>query len=78
VPRDELEARTMEVANEVCKASPIAVRETKRSIDQGLGMLLEQGIAAEHESWKRVIETEDRLEGITAFNEKRDPDWKNR
>lgn len=78
VARDELEARTMEVARQICKASPIAVRETKRSIDSGLGMPLEEGILCEHESWKRVIETEDRLEGITAFNEKRDPDWKNR
>ena len=78
VARDELEARTFDVAGEICKASPIAVREAKRDIDCALGMPLEDGIGLEHESWKRVIGTADRLEGITAFNEKRDPEWQNR
>ena len=36
------------------------------------------GMAVEHESWRRVIETADRAEGIAAFNEKRDPNWQNR
>lgn len=78
VPRSELEARTMEIASEVCKASPIAVREAKRAIDSTIGLSLEEGLATEHESWRRVIETQDRAEGIAAFNEKRAPDWQNR
>jgi enoyl-CoA hydratase/carnithine racemase len=69
---------TMETARTICKASPIAVREAKRSINAALGVPLDQGIEIEHESWEVVIQTEDRAEGIAAFNAKRDPDWKNR
>lgn len=76
--RDDLETWTMEVARDICRSSPIAVRESKRSIDAALGSPVEEGIALEHESWKRVIGTEDRAEGIAAFVEKRAPEWKNR
>jgi enoyl-CoA hydratase/carnithine racemase len=68
---------TMETARTICKASPVAVREAKRSINAALGVPLDQGIEIEHESWEVVIQTEDRAEGIAAFNAKRDPDWKN-
>ena len=78
VPRPELEARTLEVAQQICKASPIAVREAKHAIECAIGSQLEDGVATEHESWRRVIETADRAEGIAAFNEKRTPDWQNR
>ena len=67
----------MQTARHICKASPIAVREAKRSIDAALGVPIDQGIAIEDESWEVVIQTEDRSEGIAAFNEKRDPQWKN-
>jgi enoyl-CoA hydratase/carnithine racemase len=77
VPRQTLESRTMDVANEICGSSPIAVREAKRAIESALGMPLEEGMGIEHEAWRRVIATEDRAEGIAAFNEKRDPQWKN-
>ncbi|HYI45760.1 MAG TPA: enoyl-CoA hydratase-related protein [Actinomycetota bacterium] len=76
-PRDQLDEVTMSVAREVCASSPIAVRESKRAIEAAFGLPLEDGIAFEHEAWRRVIETEDRSEGIAAFNEKRDPRWKN-
>ena len=78
VPRPELDTTAMKLAEQICKASPIAVREAKRSIDCALGMPLEDGMGTEHESWKRIIETADRAEGIAAFNEKRAPEWKNR
>ena len=77
VPRGELDDRTMEVAQGICKGSPVAIRESKRSIDCSFGLSLEEGVATEHESWRRVIETKDRSEGIAAFNEKRPPDWQN-
>jgi enoyl-CoA hydratase/carnithine racemase len=54
------------------------VREAKHAINSALGVPLDDGITLENEAWKRVVETEDRIEGITAFNEKREPQWKNR
>ena len=77
VPRDELENATMELAADICRSSPVAVREAKRAIGQALGPL-DEGIERENDSWKVVIETEDRIEGIKAFTEKRDPEWNNR
>jgi enoyl-CoA hydratase/carnithine racemase len=78
VPPDGLESETMALAEEICMSSPMAVRESKRAIDSGFGLPLEDGIAVEHEAWRRVIESKDRAEGIAAFNEKRTPEWKNR
>lgn len=78
VPLEQLESATMDLAGELCESSPIAVREAKRAIDSAFGTSLEEGVNAEHEAWRRVIETEDRAEGIAAFNEKRKPEWKHR
>ena len=78
VKRDDLLDWTMETARTICKASPVAVREAKRAIDAALGVGLDEGIELEHRAWKVVIETDDRAVGIAAFNEKRDPEWKNR
>ena len=78
VKREDLMDWAMQTARHICKASPIAVREAKRSIDAALGVPIDEGMAIEDESWEVVIQTEDRSEGIAAFNEKRDPQWKNR
>lgn len=77
VKRDDLMDWAMQTARHICKASPVAVREAKRSIDAALGVPIGEGIEVENDSWKVVIETDDRAEGIAAFNEKRDPQWKN-
>jgi enoyl-CoA hydratase/carnithine racemase len=76
--REELDRRSLDLANELCRSSPIALREAKRAIDQGLGMSLDEAIELENDAWQVVIASEDRAEGIAAFNEKRDPEWKNR
>ena len=78
VPAPDLEVAALELARDICKSSPVAVREAKRSIDAALGVPIDQGIDIEHESWERVIVSEDRGEGIAAFNEKRAPEWKNK
>ena len=77
-PVGELRPVTRAFASEISKSSPVAVRAAKRSIDSGLGVQIEDGIEIENEAWKEVISSEDRLEGITAFNEKRDARWQNR
>lgn len=78
VPFDALEDAATQLAQDICRASPVAVHQAKAAIDAGLGVPLEEGFRIEHDAWKVVIESEDRAEGIAAFNEKRDPDWKNR
>jgi enoyl-CoA hydratase/carnithine racemase len=78
VPPEELAARTMDIARDLCRSSPRALREVKAAIDATIGSPLEDGIAMEDAAWRRVVETEDRVEGIAAFNEKREPQWQNR
>ena len=78
VSRDQLEQMTLDLAADICRSSPIAVREAKRAINGANGRSLEEGIDLENDAWSRIIESEDRAEGIAAFNEKRDPVWKNR
>ncbi|MGH2736883.1 MAG: enoyl-CoA hydratase/isomerase family protein [Actinomycetota bacterium] len=78
VARESLDDTALEVARDICKSSPVAVREAKKSIDAAFGVPLERGIEIENDSWRVVIESEDRSEGIAAFNAKREPEWRNR
>ena len=78
VERDALESVTMEVAREICASSPVAVREAKLAIDRGLDVALEDGIELEDLAWRRAVSSQDRREGIAAFNEKREPQWRGR
>lgn len=75
---EELDDYTLEIARDICKSSPVAVRAAKRSIDASIGVALEEGIAIENEAWREeVVSSDDRVEGIAAFNAKREPEWKN-
>lgn len=78
VDPDALERTTMELAREVCGSSPVAVREAKLAIDRGLDVALEDGIELEDLAWRRAVASDDRKEGIAAFNEKREPQWRGR
>ena len=78
VPREALEAATTELAEEICRSSPVGVREAKRAIDRGVEVPMEQGIEIEDAGWRRAVASDDRLEGIAAFVEKREPRWRGR
>ncbi|MDP9341998.1 MAG: enoyl-CoA hydratase-related protein [Actinomycetota bacterium] len=78
VPRPQLGAATLELAEEICRSSPVAVREAKKAIDRGGEIPLEHGIEIEDQAWRKAVASEDRAEGIAAFNEKREPRWKGR
>ncbi len=78
VARDDLDAAAVALAHDICASSPVAVREAKRAINAALGTPLEEGIDVEHAAWEHVMGSDDRAEGIAAFNEKRAPRWSNR
>jgi enoyl-CoA hydratase/carnithine racemase len=78
VAREALEEATMELAREICRSSPVAVREAKLAIDRGQGVTVDDGIELEDLAWRRAVASQDRREGIAAFNEKRDPQWRGR
>ena len=52
---------------------PIAVRQAKKAIAWGAETDLETGMALAIEAYNNTVTTEDRLEGVRAFNEKRKP-----
>ena len=78
VPRLELDDAAFSLAEDICKASPVAARQAKRALDAAVGHPLETGMEIENDAWREVIVSADRSEGIAAFNEKRDPRWSNR
>jgi len=57
---------------------PLAVRQAKKSIHWGLQGDLLTGCRFEIEAYNRLVSSEDRHEGVRAFNEKRVPDFKGR
>jgi enoyl-CoA hydratase/carnithine racemase len=78
VPRDGLAEVTRALAGEICANSPVGAREAKAAIDLGFDAPLQVGLDLEDLAWRRAVASDDRREGIAAFNEKRDPRWTNR
>jgi enoyl-CoA hydratase/carnithine racemase len=66
----------LEMAKTIAGNAPIAVRQAKQAIHKGLQMGLMDGLAFEIEAYNRTIPTQDRREGVLAFNERRSPVFK--
>lgn len=69
----ELMEATLTIARRIAANGPLAVRQAKQSIHRGLQMSLSDGLAFEIEAYNRLVPTEDRREGVAAFNERRKP-----
>ena len=61
------------VAEKIAANAPLAVRQAKKSVHYGLQMDLATGYRFEIEAYNQLVATEDRKEGVRAFNEKRKP-----
>lgn len=72
-PSSTLLEKTVEVAQAISANAPLSVRQAKKSIHYGLQMDLLTGYRFEIEAYNRLVDTEDRREGVRAFNEKRKP-----
>lgn len=68
----------LETAARIAGNAPLAVKQARRSIHTGLQRDLAAGMRFEIECYNRLVPTEDRREGIRAFNEKRKPQFKGR
>ena len=66
----------LETASTIAANAPLAVRQAKKSIHYGLQTDLLTGYRLEIEAYNRLVDTEDRREGVRAFNEKRKPVFK--
>ena len=74
-PGQLLEA-ALQVASRIATNAPIAVRQAKQAIHRGLQMSLADALAFEIEAYNRTVPTDDRREGVRAFNEKRSPEFR--
>jgi len=74
-PADLMPA-ALETARAIAGNAPLSVRQAKKSIHFGLQMELKTAYRFEVEAYNHLVETEDRYEGIRAFNEKRKPVFK--
>jgi len=72
-PLADLMPAVIKTASRIAANAPIATRQAKIAIHKGLQMSLSDGLSFEIEAYNRTIPTEDRREGVLAFNEKRAP-----
>jgi enoyl-CoA hydratase/carnithine racemase len=77
VARAELRAAALDLARDICASSPVAVRAAKRAMEASFGPPA-GGLDVEESAWELVVSSHDRVEGIGAFNERRQPRWTNR
>ena len=70
---DRLMPEALETARRIMDNAPVSVRQAKKAIHRGLQVDLRSGLILEAEAYERTIPTDDRREGIAAFNEKRKP-----
>ncbi len=75
---DALMEAALATARVIAANAPLSVRQAKKSIHHGLQMDLTRGTQFEIEAYDRLIGTEDRREGVQAFNEKRKPRYQGR
>jgi enoyl-CoA hydratase/carnithine racemase len=64
------------MANEMTKQSPLSLNYAKEALYSGMDLTLDQGLKMEMDLYLLLFTTSDRIEGITAFKEKRPPKFK--
>jgi enoyl-CoA hydratase len=76
VPAADLEAKTMELANRIAEKSPVALRMAKEAVKLALRSNLDEGLRREVDLFALCFSSQDKDEGVSAFLEKRKPDFK--
>jgi enoyl-CoA hydratase/carnithine racemase len=70
--------RAMDLASRVARRPPIAVRLAKQAVLAADETALSAGLDHERRLYELAMATEDRIEGMDAFLEKRKPEFKGR
>lgn len=76
VPTEDLLQETTAFAESILANGPIALQQAKFAIKYGMNVDLQTGLAIERKAYEMTIPTEDRIEALTAFAEKRKPIFK--
>jgi enoyl-CoA hydratase/carnithine racemase len=75
---DSVVADASATASAIAANAPLSIRQAKKSIHHGLDMDLKSALLYEIEAYKSLAVSEDRGEGVRAYNEKRKPAFKGR
>ena len=78
VPYEELMNKALSLAEEMAVNAPLSLIQAKAAINKGIEVDLHSGLKIEELAYNALIPTEDRLEGLRAFAEKRPPQYKGR
>jgi enoyl-CoA hydratase/carnithine racemase len=73
VPHASLMQTATEMARDMAEKSPLSLSYAKEALHKGMDLTLDQGIKMEMDLYLLLFSTTDRVEGITAFKEKRKP-----
>ncbi len=75
---DALLPAALNTARVIAANAPLAVRQAKHALRHGADLDLRSGLMFEIEAYNRLVGTDDRREGVAAFNEKRSPVFRGR
>jgi enoyl-CoA hydratase/carnithine racemase len=78
VPADDLDRVVNEALSEIAAKAPLAVEIGRKALAEAEGMPLSQALDLLCERLADIASTEDAIEGLTAFMQKRPPVWKRR
>ncbi|MGG5253328.1 enoyl-CoA hydratase-related protein [Neobacillus sp. SM06] len=76
VKKEKLLAETLQFASQMLENGPIALNQAKFAVKNGMNADLNTGLEIERKAYEVTIPTEDRLEALEAFAEKRKPVFK--
>ncbi|WP_078408609.1 enoyl-CoA hydratase-related protein [Priestia abyssalis] len=76
VPPNQLKTSVQRLADAILQNGPVALRQAKFAIKEGMKVDLQTGLHLERKAYELTIPTEDRLEALAAFSEKRKPRFK--
>jgi len=76
VPAADLLDETMKVAEKIAGMSKTTAIVAKQAVNRSFETTLEEGLLAEQNAFYALFATEDQTEGMTAFAEKREPEWR--
>lgn len=72
-PKEELMAQALKLAQRIAKNAPIAVRNCKKAINEGLEATIDEGIETEEKLFADCFETADQVEGMACFLSREKP-----
>jgi len=77
VPAGEAYQKALDIAREITQKGPLGIRMAKKAINQGMEVAdMSSALAVEGECYEQLLHTQDRLEALVAFAEKRKPVYK--